>query len=139
MDPVPTKLLKGIFPTVGPFIFILFNNSLSVDIVPDVLKHPYSVLLINYTLIPQFYLISNLSFISKILKMCIFNQSAFLFLESNSEIPVWYQVSAQYRVCTKKFTITLPYLLLEVPRTRYRHWGDHTLPPSQTWTFLNPG
>ena len=79
LDPLPSKVLKELLPTVGPAILSLMNLSLSTGIVPSnfkaaeikpLLKKPG----LDPELVRNYQPISNLRFLTKVQEMIVTKQ-----------------------------------------------------------------
>uniref|UniRef100_A0A8C1UC21 Reverse transcriptase domain-containing protein n=1 Tax=Cyprinus carpio TaxID=7962 RepID=A0A8C1UC21_CYPCA len=88
LDFVPTKLLKEVFTTVGPFLLVFINKCLSSGSVPAVFKHavvrPFlKKPNLDPSVLSNFRPVSHLPFLSKVLEKVVFIQLQ-SFLENNS-------------------------------------------------------
>uniref|UniRef100_A0A8C5CCP5 Reverse transcriptase domain-containing protein n=2 Tax=Gadus morhua TaxID=8049 RepID=A0A8C5CCP5_GADMO len=79
LDPLPSRVLKDLFPTVGPVILLLMNLSFSTGIVPSnleaaVLKPLLKKPGLDPELVRNYRPISNLPFLSKVLERIVAKQ-----------------------------------------------------------------
>lgn len=78
-DTVPPRLLKEVFPTIGPSFTTVINSSLSSGVVPVNFKHAVVQPLLKKpgldpTVLANFRPISKLPFLSKILEKIVYSQ-----------------------------------------------------------------
>jgi len=84
MDFIPTKLLKEVFTTVGPFLLVLINKCLSSGFVPAEFKHAVVRPFLKKTnldpsVLSNFRPVSHLPFLSKVLEKVFFFFNYILF------------------------------------------------------------
>ena len=79
LDPLPAKLLKEVFPILGPSILYMINQSLSTGTVPSTFKVAVITPLLKKTnldpeVLQNYRPISNLPFLSKLLERTVASQ-----------------------------------------------------------------
>ena len=80
MDPLPSKVLNELFPTVGPAMLNIMNLSLSTETVPSTFKTSVIEPLLKKPgldpeVLSSYRPISNLPFLSKVLERIVANQT----------------------------------------------------------------
>ena len=127
LDPVPTRIIKQYSDVLAPFIAFLINSSLRQGLFPSTQKNAIITTILkksNLKHIPCNYrLISNLSFLSKLLELCV-NEQKNNYLSMNNLLP------AVQSACRKQHSTETAVLGAVRHLLSRRCRSDHA-----TWTF----